>query len=309
MMDRELTKHAMRLIREFDRKSEVNEEVDSRAVASLTALLESVAVYDEMDDDTFDELFGVDDPVDAGVTALEILANYNVVDAISTIVDFVGLHISEETDDDYLLDDIPDADMQRVLGFLNLPTKEALLESLGMGNLLPQIVARQLVQQFDTKTTPTQNSNSNGSIAIRGTEGLVVSYARCCLPLPGDEVMGHISAGRGIVIHRHKCKNMIAELRHNPDKCMALRWSEKVNREFQTELRISSINQRGILAVIASIVTDNDANIDSVSVEEKASHYGIIHLVLTVRDRIHLAQIIKRLRVLNGIDRVTRHSA
>lgn len=109
MMDRELPKHAMRLIRDFDRKSDINVEVDSRAVASLTALLESVAVRGEMDNETFVELFGPDDPVDAGVTALEILANHNVVDAISSIVDFVGLQISEGMDDEYLLDDIPDA--------------------------------------------------------------------------------------------------------------------------------------------------------------------------------------------------------
>jgi len=109
MVDRELTERAMRLIRDFDRKSEVNVEIDSHAVASLTALLESVAVYDEMDNDTVEELFGADDPVDAGVTALEILANHNVVDAIPGIIDFIRLQISEGTDDDYLFDDIPDA--------------------------------------------------------------------------------------------------------------------------------------------------------------------------------------------------------
>ncbi|MDO9620776.1 MAG: guanosine-3',5'-bis(diphosphate) 3'-diphosphatase, partial [Moraxellaceae bacterium] len=152
-------------------------------------------------------------------------------------------------------------------------------------------------------------SSQTAGIAIRGTEGLVVSYARCCWPLPGDQIMGHLSAGRGIVIHRNKCQNMVAELRNSPDKCIPLRWADQVNREFQTELRISLVNQRGMLAIIARIVTDSDANIDFVNAEEKGAHHGTIHLGLSVRDRIHLAQIIKRLRVLNGIDRVVRHRA
>ncbi len=208
-------------------------------------------------------------------------------------------------------DAIPEQDISRTLDELNLTDNAALLEAIGMGNLLPQVIARRLVPDGDQiKDKKTRTTTSKGAgIAIRGTEGLVVSYARCCWPLPGDEIMGHLSAGRGIVIHRHKCQNMSSELRNNPDKCMPLRWSDKVDREFQTELRISLLNQRGMLAIIAGIVTDNDANIDFVNVEEKGAHHGIIHLGLTVRDRIHLAQIIKRLRVLSGIDRVVRHRA
>jgi len=97
--------------------------------------------------------------------------------------------------------------------------------------------------------------------------------------------MGHLSAGRGIVIHRNKCQNMVAELRNSPDKCIPLRWADQVNREFQTELRISLVNQRGMLAIIARIVTDSDANIDFVNAEEKGAHHGTIHLGLSVRDR------------------------
>jgi hypothetical protein len=107
-MDREKIENAMRLIREYDSDSDGKMEIDSRAVASLTALLESVASCDEMDDETFDEIFDVDDPVEAGVTALEILAKHDVVNAIPNIVDFVGLHIAEDTDYDFPLDDIAD---------------------------------------------------------------------------------------------------------------------------------------------------------------------------------------------------------
>ncbi len=209
-------------------------------------------------------------------------------------------------------DDIPEEDIQRVQQELNLPDSSAMLEAIGMGNLLPQIIARRLIpdgELIEFKKPRGKTSSQTAGIAIRGTEGLVVSYARCCWPLPGDQIMGHLSAGRGIVIHRNKCQNMVAELRNSPDKCIPLRWADQVNREFQTELRISLVNQRGMLAIIARIVTDSDANIDFVNAEEKGAHHGTIHLGLSVRDRIHLAQIIKRLRVLNGIDRVVRHRA
>lgn len=209
-------------------------------------------------------------------------------------------------------DDIPEEDIQRVQQELNLPDSSAMLEAIGMGNLLPQIIARRLIpdgELIEYKKPRGKASSQTAGIAIRGTEGLVVSYARCCWPLPGDQIMGHLSAGRGIVIHRNKCQNMVAELRNSPDKCIPLRWADQVNREFQTELRISLVNQRGMLAIIARIVTDSDANIDFVNAEEKGAHHGTIHLGLSVRDRIHLAQIIRRLRVLNGIDRVVRHRA
>mgnify|MGYP000060537206 CR=1 FL=1 len=143
----------------------------------------------------------------------------------------------------------------RILRELGMAELDELLESVGLGNQVPQIVARRLVPEEEGIIDKLLHKlNSSGkSIAIRGTEGLVVSYARCCRPLPGDDIMGHLSAGRGVVIHRQKCRNINAEMRASPDKCLPLRWSDKVDREFQSELRIALINQRGLLATIASV--------------------------------------------------------
>lgn len=208
------------------------------------------------------------------------------------------------------LADISDEQMQRVLGELGFADLATLLENVGLGNQVPQIIARRLVPEDENAPSkPSPRRNGTKGIAIRGTEGLVVSYARCCRPLPGDDIMGHLSAGRGIVIHRHKCRNISAEIRSNPDKCVPLRWSDKVEREFQSELRIALENQRGLLATIAREVTDSEANIEHINVEEKGSHHGVMQLGLLVRDRIHLAQIIKRIRILPGVDKVTRVKA
>lgn len=205
--------------------------------------------------------------------------------------------------------ELPPEQMANLLKELAMDSADTLLENIGMGNQVPQIIARRLVPDEDIAKSSTLKRPTHNGIAIRGTEGLVVSYARCCRPLPGDDIMGHLSAGRGVVIHRHKCRNMTAEVRSNPDKCVPLRWAEKVDREFICQLRIALVNRRGMLAEIAREATESEASIDNVQIEEKGSHHGVMQLGLVVRDRIHLARVIKRIRVLPGVDKVTRVSA
>ena len=197
---------------------------------------------------------------------------------------------------------IPRATLNQVLAELNFESLDDLLEDIGLGNRAPQLVARRLVPE-DAKESSRPGARH---LAIHGTEGMVVSYARCCRPLPGDSIIGHLSAGRGIVVHRDVCNNVVAELRDNPDKCMPLQWAAKVDREFQSELRIELANQRGMLAEIAREVTANDANIENISMQEKGPQHAVISLNLSVRNRVHLARIIKRIRILNGVEKVTR---
>lgn len=205
--------------------------------------------------------------------------------------------------------ELPADAITNLLKELAMDSADTLLENIGMGNQVPQIIARRLVPDVDVVTSTTLKRTAHNGIAIRGTEGLVVSYARCCRPLPGDDIMGHLSAGRGVVIHRHKCRNMATEMRSNPDKCVPLRWAEKVDREFICQLRIALVNRRGMLAEIAREATESEASIDNVQIEEKGSHHGVMQLGLVVRDRIHLARVIKRIRVLPGVDKVTRVSS
>ena len=200
------------------------------------------------------------------------------------------------------LNDVNSTVLQYALAELNFDSLDELLADIGLGNRAPQLVARRLLPE-DIKEHSRPNARH---LAISGTEGLVVSYARCCRPLPGDSIIGHLSAGRGIVIHRHSCKNLVAELRDTPDKCMPLQWSKDINREFQSELRIELANQRGMLAEIAQSVAASDANIENISMQEKGSQHAVISMSLTVKNRVHLAQIIKRIRILTGVEKVTR---
>jgi RelA/SpoT family (p)ppGpp synthetase len=206
----------------------------------------------------------------------------------------------------YALARIPGERLQALLAELGLKNADALLEEIGLGNRVPQVIAARLLPE-DAEIISVESRQPGGrGIAIRGTEGLVITYARCCRPLPGDAIVGHLSAGRGIVIHRDICNNILSELRDNPDKCMSLRWAEKVDREFQSELRVELENQRGLLAEIARQVTDMDANIEGINIQEKSSQHGVMNLSLQVHDRIHLARIIKRIRIIKGVEKIVR---
>ena len=180
---------------------------------------------------------------------------------------------------------------------------DELLGEIGMGNRLAPLVARKLLGGREEDTAP---GDERKPIAIRGTEGLLVSYAKCCHPLPGDHVLGHLSAGRGIVVHRDNCKNVLAELRNNPEKCIALGWEPGVDHEFSAALRIELINKKGVLATLATHLSEQGSNIENISMAEKDATLTVINAIIMVHDRIHLARIIKKLRMLSNVIRIQR---
>ncbi len=178
---------------------------------------------------------------------------------------------------------------------------EGLLEDIGLGNRLAPLVARSLVTDEEA---PKQLEGK--SLAISGTEGMLVNYAKCCHPLPGDAIMGHLSAGRGIVVHRDTCNNLLAELRENPEKCLELYWEDKVEQQFSAAIRLELENKKGVLATLAGVFAEMGSNIEAISLNEKDASISIIEATFTVEDRIHLARIIKRIRKLDSVIRISR---
>jgi GTP pyrophosphokinase len=134
---------------------------------------------------------------------------------------------------------------------------------------------------------------------------MVITFARCCHPLPGDPIIGHLSAGRGIVVHRVECRNMGA-FGNDPDSLFALEWSDDIDQDFPTALRLEAETRRGLVAELANLVTDAEANIEHISIEERDARLSTVDLTLAVRNRIHLARIIKRLRNQPHIGRISR---
>jgi len=205
------------------------------------------------------------------------------------------------------LEELPAGLLERLLKEHSLKNADNLLESIGLGTRVAHVVARRLVdlEQGENGEPTTLAEHSQGPIVISGAEGMVIKFARCCYPLPGDPVIGHLSVGKGIVVHRADCRN-VAELKNDPDKVFALEWADDIAEDFPAALRLEVESRRGLVAELAALVTDAEANIEHIGIEERDARLSIVNLTLAVRDRVHLARIIKRLRNLTHVGRITR---
>jgi RelA/SpoT family (p)ppGpp synthetase len=179
-----------------------------------------------------------------------------------------------------------------------------LFEEIARGNRLPGITAQQLLGELGGNQL--ESADGGGQpVAIRGTEGFMLSYAKCCHPIPGDPIEGYLSSEKGVVVHRERCKNL-AEMRDNAERLVALRWDEEVEGEYGVEVRIEVENRRGMIAVIATRINSMGVNIEKVSTEDKDYQFTFVDLEMLVENRVHLARIMRRLRAINSVRKVTR---
>jgi guanosine-3',5'-bis(diphosphate) 3'-pyrophosphohydrolase len=199
---------------------------------------------------------------------------------------------------------IPDERIQATATELNLKSADELFEKIGLGERLAPLVARRLLPP-DTQTPAEPPAAPTGPLAIAGTEGMVVSYARCCFPIPNDPIMAYLSSGRGVVIHREVCNNL-RNYRKQPDKWLSVTWQPNVDRLFNVEIRIEVTNRMGVLAAIASNIASTETNIEHVAVDERGTDASTLVFDLQVRNRKHLAHVIKNLRKMPEVLRVTR---
>ncbi len=200
---------------------------------------------------------------------------------------------------------IPDADINAVVKELNLRDAEELYEKIGLGERLAPLVARRL-QPF---TEPGDQGHAHaGPLMIAGTEGLLVTYARCCFPIPNDPIMAYLSAGRGVMIHRQNCGNL-AEYRKQPEKWLSVAWESTHDRSFTSEIQLDINNRVGVLAAIASAIADTETNIGQMTLEERDVDNSSIKFQVQVRDRKHLASVIRTIRRMPDVQRVYRSLA
>ena len=193
-----------------------------------------------------------------------------------------------------------------VLNQTSLNSLDQLLEEIGLGNRMSYLIAQRLTKHSDIALLEDGSKpEQQESLAIRGSEGMVMNYAKCCHPIPGDPIVGHISSGRGMVIHTDDCNN-ITEIRDNPEKCVAVSWDPNVEGEFSVELRVELENLRGIIATLATTITGAEANIEKISTVERDARFIIVNLSLNVRNRVHLAHVMKRVRLIKAVTSVTR---
>ena len=204
------------------------------------------------------------------------------------------------------LEQIPQQHLDNLLQQYNLESMDDLLADIGLGNRMASLVVNALSTDRQTlETTETDTGKSGGPLFIRGTEGTVVNFARCCRPIPGDPILGFLSAGRGIVIHTQNCKN-IGDFKRQQEKWIDVQWEKDIEGEFLVDLKVEVNNQRGVLATVAATIAETEANIDNISLDEKHGNQTAINLTIAVHHRDHLARIIQRLRKITQVMKITR---
>ncbi|GGY88571.1 bifunctional GTP diphosphokinase/guanosine-3',5'-bis(diphosphate) 3'-diphosphatase [Cellvibrio zantedeschiae] len=196
---------------------------------------------------------------------------------------------------------LSDEQQQKLLLDTKMESLDALLEDIGLGNRIAMTVAKLLKPETDIKV----RTSTNAPITIDSAEGMMISFARCCRPIPGDPIVGHISSGKGLVIHQDTCRN-IADLRSSPEKISQVNWAANVSGEFLVDVRVEVKSERGIIATIANRINEEAGSIEHINVQERDAHNSVINLCIGVQNRVHLANILRRIRLMSFVIRIHR---
>ncbi|MDN5924002.1 MAG: bifunctional (p)ppGpp synthetase/guanosine-3',5'-bis(diphosphate) 3'-pyrophosphohydrolase, partial [Xanthomonadales bacterium] len=202
------------------------------------------------------------------------------------------------------LDSIDPSVLETYLETSRLKRLEDLLADIALGNRMPEQVASQLAEAQGGQQQ-TRRARKREKIRISGAERGVLSFGNCCHPLPGDDIFGYLSSGKGIVVHRLECPNA-AEFRKMPERCIDMAWERSVKGDYKVELRIEVINRTGVLAIVAAAIADAQSNIENVVYTERDLTAATLMFTIEVRNRKHLADVIRRVRhagVVNGVYR------
>jgi RelA/SpoT family (p)ppGpp synthetase len=186
-------------------------------------------------------------------------------------------------------------------------SRQEVLADIGLGRRLPAVVARRLLRKTEREEAKSGAPKSAGaSVVIRGTEGMAVQLANCCRPIPGDEIVGSMKKGQGLVVHAADCRQAMRSRRIEPEQWLDVEWDRKTSRLFHTALRVTVTNQRGVLAKVASEIAQAGSNIDSISMEEDRAVFTPMLFVLEVANRQHLARVMRALRRLPEVEKLLR---
>jgi guanosine-3',5'-bis(diphosphate) 3'-pyrophosphohydrolase len=197
---------------------------------------------------------------------------------------------------------VPKESLQALLLDLNYKTLDDLLYALGVGNETPMVIATRLVISKDSEL---QKNSHAKPFAIRGTEGMVVDFAECCQPIPGDNIVGRFQNGRGILVHSSDCMR-INKSKVHPDKFIPLCWDENVEGEFWVDITLDVANERGVLAALATSISEANSNIGNIKVDPHDGKHNSITFSISVVDRTHLARVMRRLRRNKSVIRLFR---
>lgn len=195
--------------------------------------------------------------------------------------------------------------LRKVFREFGVRKRDDVLDLIGTGELMAYVVAQRLLAASNPDFEAME-LNQAGPVAIRGGEGLVIKYARCCGPVPGDPIVGHMSKGKGLVVHVETCANIAEVRRRSRTEIIPTRWTPEQEGEFTTHLSIEVRQQKGVIAELASTITELDAGIEDIHIEERNAVISLVRVEVSVRDRTHLARLMRRLRVIPSVQSIRR---
>ncbi|TFH92952.1 bifunctional GTP diphosphokinase/guanosine-3',5'-bis pyrophosphate 3'-pyrophosphohydrolase [Vibrio ouci] len=206
------------------------------------------------------------------------------------------------------LSDISEENINHVLSDLKIDSIDDLLADIGLGELMSIVIARRLLGDADELTEVEGSSETDSNkkkLPIRGAEGILLTFANCCHPIPDDHIIAHVSPGRGLVVHREMCPN-VRGYQKEPDKYMAVEWSEDYDKEFITEVTVDVQNRQGALAELTNVISKTGSNIHGLSTEERDGRLYTVTVLLTTKDRVHLAGIMRKIKAMPHTLKVRR---
>ena len=198
--------------------------------------------------------------------------------------------------------DIPQENISRELVRMKLATLDDLLAEIGLGNAMSVVVARNLLNEPESNT----EESTTRKLPIKGADGVLITFAKCCRPVPGDPIIAHISPGKGLVIHHESCRN-IRGYEKKPEKFMAVEWDSDIDTDFIAEIKVDMFNHQGALANLTAAINDANSSIQSMNTEEKDGRVYCAFIRLTAKDRIQLANIMRKIRIMPDVLRVSRN--
>ena len=203
------------------------------------------------------------------------------------------------------IDKIPAATLEAYLQENKMQRLENLLAEIALGNRLPSLVAPLLVEKSASPGAPEERKVNRELLLIDGTERNVISFSNCCNAVPGDEIMGFHTSGKGIVVHRLECSN-VAEYRKHPERWINVGWARKVTGDYIASIRMELDNRQGALAQVAAAIAEAESNIDRVEYIERDTQVGVLRVNIEVRSLSHLGDVMRRLRRLKVVLGVSR---
>jgi RelA/SpoT family (p)ppGpp synthetase len=205
-------------------------------------------------------------------------------------------------------DQLPAEKQKIILDNYKSKSIDDLAEEIGLGNQMAQLIARRTAHAMTLKTEKESHAEAVHLIqpmAIKGTEGMIVNYAVCCRPIPGDHIVGIIQAGEGIIVHDDNCRTL-RKLHIAQDHIISMQWDPHVKGDYKVDISLELINQRGMLAQVAGNISAAEADIDNIIVNEQSDQLCIVNLTLSVQGRVHLAKVLRRLRSIKAIKKIIR---